>query len=1031
LSTFCVAHLSDLHISNYEEPSYSRVRDSLSKDISELLQNEGLDVDALCVTGDIVDKGGGPDAYRKASEFFSILLSNLELSKKQLFIVPGNHDIPRRDLLIPFLETNDPIVSDKQKINEIWEIFSPRFKDFSDFIEHNTEVELNANGAFGGAIRQINTSNGSLRIILLNTAWTTTGTRDYNNLYLSQWQLENLTDASKDFPSADLILALGHHPLQWLTTSESELATTFLKEPTLLHVNAYLHGHVHDTKITRTSDPDGSLLELLSGIGYPESSQRQCGLPKMSKCRYAIYKFDCETGNLDVWLRITGNNGTFASDTQTYAAAKQDGHLSMPFKTIAPTTSKEIPVSQFHIEVDQIPMVYEWVGRETQMAQLLNPKIKAAAITGIGGQGKTYLAAEFLYRYTQGQTSRFSVGIWVNCRELPDSLHLKIIQVLEALSEGKESQALYKDEKIEETSNRLIRHLRARKILVVLDNIDAYVKENSEGAVAEFKSIIDAILTSEHSSLLLFTCRPPFSDSRASFTPILLSGFSEEEGIEFFKKRGIELKNDNNESSCREIVKLTNGHPWWLGLIAGQVSAQQDTLRQCITKFSRGEATGSGAIKEYFKDIWKQLGSNSQQLLRYFVEAPRPLTIDELHQTVIKLGPKHINKTIRRLERLGLLDLHTSSSIIYYQVHPLIREFVHESYSPKSQNHYVQRVLYIFLPKFLADELFNNTPDKESATVSLHPRNLIESVETCLNSRNGSKALLLLKKYQDVLLDNRFHHQFLSIACRTMDSVDWEISQVSQTPNGLRLLGNIIHLLYLMGDKPRGYRYLKRLEFIVKQGSVEQLQLFKIAAEQAWCDKDYIQALKITDSHKRLHESLKLSDWEKSNAANTYALSLRDSGQVKEALEFFLTRIIKDNPDPSNYGNIARCFAKQKDYIKAENYVRQSLIILLGMKTFLASLNTGYAYLWTAEIMYEQQKYIECNAFLLLARQVWSEYAPGLSYLIQEAETNFTELSKKEPVGILEAKEILTIFISEIANSLSIEDELAILKVIS
>lgn len=68
--------------------------------------------------------------------------------------------------------------------------------------------------------------------------------------------------------------------------------------------------------------------------------------------------------------------------------------------------------------------------------------------------------------------------------------------------------------------------------------------------------------------------------------------------------------------------------------------------------------------------------------------------------------------------------------------------------------------------------------------------------------------------------------------------------------------------------------------------------------------------------------------------------------------------------------------------------------------TYRSKTNLGYAYLWLAGIRNEQGKSTDAQAFLLLARETWEEYAPGL-------------LSETKALDTLIITEHLTISISQ------------------
>ncbi len=1000
MKQFNILHLADLHIDITEDPAKDRVREELIKDVKSISECNSLELNAIVVTGDVVNKGGNKESYNKATVFLEKLTSNIGLTLREVAIVPGNHDIPRRDIIINFLKNaRDDTFFDQNKSLEHWETLGSRFYNYNNFISKCNQGEDYISSIYGGGIKRIKTSVGDINLILLNSAWSTYGDDDEGNLFICRWQTEDIRKIYHTLPKADITLALCHHPFEWLRKPERGMLIDFLSTQNLLPVNAILHGHIHTGGIDVNISPDGSLLRLATGIGYEKQNEQFRGQPKLADCRYALYRFDLDKNCINVWLRVTRNGGEFVADTKLYKAGSENGSFTIPFKNIDYGKVDNLKKTEI-IELDPVPIIPEWVGRKEELEKLLNPKWRVVAITGVGGQGKTALASEFLRRYARQENeteSLFEIGIWVDCREIPDSLHTRVIQLLDRFSGGVESERLYKDEKIEDTAKRLLRHLQSRKSLIIFDNTDAYVKADSEGATREFKPFIDIVLNNEHQSLMIFTCRPPFNDPRGSFFHILLTGLTQDEGIEFFRKRSIQFTGNNAERYCRTLVQLTKGHPWWLGLIAGQVNSKQETLKNCIEKLSRGESTTTAAtITDYFKGVWIQLNKQHQKLLRYLVEAPRPLTEDEICHAVNEFGPVKTRKEIHRLQRLGLLEQHEGSTMNNYQVHPLIREYIHDNFSRTLQRKYVSRVLCLFLPKGLVEVLFVNTSALDNLSINMSPTNLVDSIETCLNSRNEVQALELLERYKHELYDNGYHHQFRSLSCRLLDVIDWDETHITQRINGGNFLSQIVEQLALYGDVERSDQYIKKLETLVEHNSLPYAGFLSIVAFMAWRRGDFVLALKNVNDYFQLVRKLN-SERSYHDVEYIKALALRDSGQYKEALKIF-QQLLEKKVDAPNLGNTACCLIKLKRHAEAETLLQKSLILLLENNDYNSKTNLGYAYLWIADAMYEQKKYYEANAFLYLVKHHWSEYAPGLLYKVEESIAN--KFSEKERLYI-------------------------------
>ncbi|KOS68166.1 hypothetical protein AEA09_06095 [Lysinibacillus contaminans] len=983
--TFGILHLSDLHISSKEDPSNKELRQELIKDIKKMQTTKNIRIDSIAMTGDVVDKGGDPRAFDLALEFFENLCNECDIKKENIIFVPGNHDIPRRSRLVTSLIEDD--FYDEDISTEHWESLKIRFKDFENFTTLLTGRTDFIDSNLGSGTITLDINNFKVKFLLLNSSWSTVGESDYNNLLIGKWQLERLKQLSKASENGDLTFLLMHHPIDWLRNEEKDLLTQNLINNQDLYTNFILHGHIHDGKFESYSNPDGTIRSLVTGIGYPDKSQKGPGISKNSKCRYSIYNFNLDENKIQFYLRVSNEYGKFVSDTNLYAKAGDNGEFEDYIRF--PSYNEQFQLATIkqtydisNVKVDSIKRVSDWVGREDELKLIKSKNLSALAITGTGGQGKSALASEILRRYTQKGNTQFDVGIWIDCRELPDSLHYKIIETLDKISGGKESSLLYKDEQLKDTVKRFGDYLSKHKLLLVFDNIDAYIRLDTEGPAVELEPFLNCILETNHNSLVIFTSRPSLIHHSSDFYNLRLGGLSEKDGIEFFKKRDIKLENNNSIDYCKKIIELTKGHPYWLGLIAGQLDKGSDNFKTLVRNFSLNNVPERRRIQEYFKNIWDQLNNDRQKLLRYLVEAHRPLTDSEI--LILDKGPHKIRQELRRLERLGLLEPHSNlhDEEVLYQVHPLVREFIHETFTTQAQEQFVQKVLYVFLPKTIVDMLFTN-PSNITAIESVTPSAILESLETCLNSRNTSKALTLIEQYQYIIQNSGFHHQFLSVGCRILDSIDWEEENLVNNFRSQQFLDNIINQLIHMGDS-RFEIYLKQYESLVESNTKNYLKYLALLADVEWKLRNYESTIKYSFQYEdlagKLDDTTGIIDVKYSRA-----LALRDSDKADEALSLFNeVRETRSEDDKEYLGNCAKCYHKLGDYDNAIKYLNKSLKLLLKDNTYQSRTNLGYAYLWFSEIMYDQHKISEAKEYLEKAEQIWREYAPGLLYIVED-----------------------------------------------
>lgn len=94
-------HLSDIHFGQGDITTGIDQADVLQKllqDITEFLPRTNITVQSVLVTGDIAFSGAtkSRNEYKSAAIWLSSVAKAVKVTKKTIFVVPGNHDIQRR-----------------------------------------------------------------------------------------------------------------------------------------------------------------------------------------------------------------------------------------------------------------------------------------------------------------------------------------------------------------------------------------------------------------------------------------------------------------------------------------------------------------------------------------------------------------------------------------------------------------------------------------------------------------------------------------------------------------------------------------------------------------------------------------------------------------------------------------------------------------------------------------------------------------------------------------------------------------------
>ncbi len=133
---FQILHISDLHLSTEKEFDRRVVLYPLIDRVKED-RNSGLDPEIVVVSGDIGFQGVAAE-YAIAEVFLSDLLGALDLPRERLFLVPGNHDVNRKEYP-PF--SNILQYENMEQLNE--ELGNPKYRadllkgfaPYFDFVE--------------------------------------------------------------------------------------------------------------------------------------------------------------------------------------------------------------------------------------------------------------------------------------------------------------------------------------------------------------------------------------------------------------------------------------------------------------------------------------------------------------------------------------------------------------------------------------------------------------------------------------------------------------------------------------------------------------------------------------------------------------------------------------------------------------------------------------------------------------------------------------------------------------------------------
>lgn len=300
-----ILHISDLHASSSdldELPPAAResrrrqvelqaagrakvLGDAWDKNLRDLYP-DGDRPDLICFTGDVADWALASE-YAEATKQINRLVALLGVTRSQIYVVPGNHDVRRTDPTRDRVEhkkwtsLREILWSDTRTSSEwlagsrppraingkVADAVMKRTAAFWRWVENDlARPELlpgrHAHGRLGyHHVASLPHLPFPVHVIGLDSAWLAGDDNDQGKLWLTQHQRDMLLSDRDGKPWSDgFRLALVHHPIEELAQPEREATRRDLAAAAHL----LLHGHQHDPVGSSQIDLDGRTLRVLA-----------------------------------------------------------------------------------------------------------------------------------------------------------------------------------------------------------------------------------------------------------------------------------------------------------------------------------------------------------------------------------------------------------------------------------------------------------------------------------------------------------------------------------------------------------------------------------------------------------------------------------------------------------------------------------------------------------------------------------------------------------------------------------------------
>jgi predicted MPP superfamily phosphohydrolase len=335
---FSWLHLSDIHTRSKNPGTGPLVLEELVASIRRSTLARPPKLDAILLTGDCSFSARDAE-YTELSALLADLANAVGLTAQDVYVVPGNHDIPRvavgealhslvdevRRGAVPL----DAALGEEQR----GRLLASRMAPFLRFAKQFAPVWNSAKPLSDIAwVRSLEGAAGKIRLVGLNTALLANDDLDNKQLHLGSLQLDL---AFTNLSPGETVIVLGHHPLGWMA-DETDIAPW-------IESRAHLHltGHVHIPRVQRLVT--GAGMELTS-VSAGASFDGHAGPFRFGFSFGSIAGNAAGKRDLKVWpWAFSPHTSRFEPDASGLPPGKQ--LISVPLRDVLPVTQAMPPTS--------------------------------------------------------------------------------------------------------------------------------------------------------------------------------------------------------------------------------------------------------------------------------------------------------------------------------------------------------------------------------------------------------------------------------------------------------------------------------------------------------------------------------------------------------------------------------------------------------------------------------------------------------------------------------------------------------------
>ncbi|MEZ4869776.1 MAG: BTAD domain-containing putative transcriptional regulator [Caldilineaceae bacterium] len=383
---------------------------------------------------------------------------------------------------------------------------------------------------------------------------------------------------------------------------------------------------------------------------YAESNQQSAALRQYDLCRQILQD---ELGVAP------------AAETVTLYDDIRSGKLKLPQSHSAPLQPAVTPPPRS--DWQEVPNVSTFYGRAAELSQLaqwlLTDRCRLVTVWGMGGIGKTALAARFIHQLADdGQGRFFTRIIWRSLLNAPPLATL-LADLLQTLVIHHPAGPVLD---VTQQLALLLPYLRQTRCLLVLDNMESILHAERRAGeyrpgYADYGLLFTRLGEVTHQSCLLLTSRErPKELSRLErdtthVRSLQLSGLAVDAGQQILQRYDL----SDLKTLTPTLLQRYSGNPLALKLVAETI---QSLFAGDIAAFLRHETLIFDDIRDVLDQHFARLSPLELEIVTWLAIEREPVTMETLLDNLVQAPARwRLLEALRALERRSLLEQSDSS----------------------------------------------------------------------------------------------------------------------------------------------------------------------------------------------------------------------------------------------------------------------------------------------------------------------------------------------------------------------------------